>query len=110
MHLQPRRTLFVLGIFFLAALYRRYATHWASTGASPSSGSVRGRWRDLGLTGKQCAAEFPGLEREIENAVAEGGFDLKKAPDDVAGSIQGRIRDGKVCISCAFGFWSLLFV
>lgn len=40
--------------------------------------------------------EFPALEREIDNAVAEGKFVLKKEREDVPGSIQGQIKDGKV--------------
>lgn len=59
------------------------------------------------LEREQCAIEFPGLEKEIENAVAEGPFVLKKAQDDVPGSIQGRIEDGKVCIPLQSGGFSL---
>jgi hypothetical protein len=52
----------------------------------------------LSLTDDQCAEAFPGLNREIENAVAQGPFELKKGPDDIifSGSVKGRIKDGKV--------------
>jgi hypothetical protein len=37
----------------------------------------------LSLTDDQCAEAFPGLNREIENAIAQGPFELKRAPDDI---------------------------
>lgn len=91
-----RRALFVLTIFVLIALYRYRRANGDAPSAIHTSESGRGHWRDLSLTTQQCKSEFPGLEKEIENAVAEGGFVLKKAADNVPGSIQGRIRDGKV--------------
>jgi len=52
----------------------------------------------LSLTDNQCAEAFPGLNREIENAVTQGPFEMKKGPDDIifSGSVKGRIKDGKV--------------
>jgi hypothetical protein len=97
MHRQLRRMLFILGIFSLAALYRRYLFNWLSPESVPGTEDVRERWRSLGLTEEQCKVEFPGLEKEIDNAIAEGEFVLKKEPENVPGSIQGRIKDGKVC-------------
>jgi hypothetical protein len=95
---QVRRALFILGIFCLAAFYKRYLICWPSPKFAPSAGDARARWRSLDLTEEQCRVEFPGLEREIDNAVAEGEFELKKEREDVLGSIQGQIKDGKVCI------------
>jgi hypothetical protein len=94
MHPQLRRGIFMIGLFLLAALYRRYVIEQS---AAIDTGDARERRRSLGLTAEQCAVEFPGLEREIERAVKEGAFVLRKARDDVPGSVQGRIKDGKVC-------------
>jgi len=48
------------------------------------------------MTEKQCGRTFPGLFSEIENAVEKGPFELKRGLDDYSGSVQGRIKDGKV--------------
>jgi hypothetical protein len=60
--------------------------------------------KSLSLTEEQCDATFPGLTKQIELAVARGSFDLKKGPDTAHGSVEGRIKDGKVCweASCMF--------
>lgn len=50
---------------------------------------------NLSLTEKQCRATFPGLMKEVDDAVARGPFDLKKEPDDYTGMVQLRIKDGK---------------
>ena len=52
----------------------------------------------LALTDAQCKAIFPGLTKEIDDAVSRGPFDLKMQPADYAGLVQGRIRDGKLYI------------
>lgn len=52
----------------------------------------------LFLTEHQCRATFPGLTKEIDNAVARGPFILEKQPDDYQGLVQARIKDGKVRI------------
>ena len=96
MHRQLRLVLFILGIFSLAALYRRSLINWPSPEFALGTGDAREHWRSLGLTEEQCKVEFPGLEKEIDNAVAEGEFVLKKEREDVPGLIQGRIHDGKV--------------
>lgn len=51
---------------------------------------------NLSLTEEQCRATFPGLVKEIDDAVARGPFHLEKEPDDYTGMVQLRIRDGKV--------------
>ncbi len=51
---------------------------------------------NLSLTEEQCRATFPGLTKEIDDAVARGSFHLKKEPDDYTGMVQLRIKDGKV--------------
>lgn len=51
---------------------------------------------NLSLTEEQCRATFPGLMKEIDDAVARGPFDLKKKPDDYTGMVQLRIKDEKV--------------
>jgi hypothetical protein len=52
--------------------------------------------KSLSLTDEQCDATFPGLFREIDIAVARGPFELKKGPDVAHGSVEGRIKNGKV--------------
>ncbi|ESZ99550.1 DUF821 domain-containing protein [Sclerotinia borealis F-4128] len=48
--------------------------------------------QSLSLTEDQCVATFPGLTKEIDDAVARGSFPLKKQPDHHTGLVQGRIR------------------
>lgn len=48
------------------------------------------------LTEEQCAATFPGLTKEIDDAVARGPFDWEMPPDGYTGLVQVRIKDGKV--------------
>jgi hypothetical protein len=47
------------------------------------------------LTAEQCAAAFPGLTKEIDDAVAKGPFVLEKS--GTLGPLVARIKDGKVC-------------
>lgn len=58
----------------------------------------------LFLAEEQCAAAFPGLFDQVDNAEAGGRFDLKRLKDDTAGLVQGRIKDGKVCLSLAYSY------
>jgi hypothetical protein len=51
---------------------------------------------NLSLAEEQCRATFPGLMKEIDDAVARGPFKLEKEPDDYTGMVQLRIKDGKV--------------
>jgi hypothetical protein len=48
------------------------------------------------LTEGQCRTTFPGLTKEIDDAVTRGPFQLERARDDYTGLVQGRIADGKV--------------
>lgn len=50
--------------------------------------------RNLGLDEEQCRAVFPGLLKEIDDAVAEGLFPINNTGED--GLLQARIRDGQV--------------
>ena len=52
----------------------------------------------LALTDAQCRTMFPGLTKEIDDAVARGPFDLKKQSASYGGVVQGRIRDGKLYV------------
>lgn len=52
--------------------------------------------QSLSLTEDQCRAAFPGLTKEIDDAVARGPFPLKRQPGHYTGLVQGRIKDGKV--------------
>lgn len=90
--------LIFLLLLLLGAAHQQYRYTHPSDPSSSDAAHIY-KWekgRALGLTGQQCKNGFPGLEREIENAVREGRFGLRKEEDDVPGSIQGRIRDGKV--------------
>lgn len=75
---------------------------------APGSGSTRSTPRpassklltpellaNLSLSEEQCNAAFPGLTKEIDDAVAEGPFKVKSTGD--RGHLQGRIKDGQVC-------------
>jgi hypothetical protein len=53
--------------------------------------------KSLSLIEEQCDATFPGLTEEIDLAVARGPFNLKRGPSTAHGSVEGRIKDGKVC-------------
>jgi hypothetical protein len=50
----------------------------------------------LFLMPEQCDAAFPGLNKEIEHAVAQGPVQLKRLKDKTPGLVQGRIKNGKV--------------
>lgn len=54
--------------------------------------------KSLSLAPEQCEAAFPGLNREIENAVAQGPVQLNRLKNDTPGLVQGRIKNGKVRI------------
>jgi hypothetical protein len=62
---------------------------------SPAKPSPTGLFENLSLTQEQCSVVFPGLMKEIDEAVARGPIALKKAPD-YQGQVEGRVRDGKV--------------
>lgn len=53
---------------------------------------------NLSLIEQQCRATFPGLMKEIDDAVTRGPFDLEKEPDDYTGMVQLRIKDGHIII------------
>ncbi|QSZ32446.1 hypothetical protein DSL72_002020 [Monilinia vaccinii-corymbosi] len=93
-----------IGILLLTVLVCIYLHHTQSPklpssvlqlsvdGHEPSSEILQ----SLSLTEEQCAATFPGLTKEIDDAVARGPFSLKRQPDHYTGLVQGRIKDGKV--------------
>lgn len=48
------------------------------------------------LTEEQCRAAFPGLLKEVDDAVARGPFVQDKFdPENSLGPVRGRIKDGK---------------
>ncbi|KAB5554883.1 glycosyl transferase family 90-domain-containing protein [Coniochaeta sp. 2T2.1] len=51
---------------------------------------------NLSLDEEHCNAAFPGLTKEIDDAVAQGPFTLKQKGD--SGPVQGRIKDGQLYI------------
>ncbi|KAI5926900.1 hypothetical protein F4810DRAFT_416425 [Camillea tinctor] len=52
------------------------------------------------LTEAQCRASFPGLLKEVDDAVARGPFTLKRSRSSL-GPLIGRIRDGQLYILSA---------
>lgn len=58
------------------------------------AGKTRGKevFKRLDMTTQECSAAFPGLMREIDMAVAQGPFKLKKMPSHATGMVQGRIE------------------
>lgn len=53
-------------------------------------------FESLALSENQCRTTFPGLAKEIDEAVARGPFKLEREPDDYQGLVQARIKGGKV--------------
>ena len=93
----------VLSIFLLTSLYLRDSSRWSNPrvyfgekGDVPLQKTGKDVLKSLSLEEKQCQAAFPGLTQEIENAVSQGPFELKRLPDDTPGLVQGRIKNGKV--------------
>lgn len=83
-------------------LYRRVSYHPSSTSSNGVYSDKKAELKkSLFLTEEQCLPAFPGLTKEIGNAVAEGPFELRRLRDDLPGLVQGRIKDGKVRL------WSL---
>jgi hypothetical protein len=93
--LPRRRVLVRLGLLagVALALGALYSVVHAVLGGSHAT---QARFRRLDLTTEQCVATFPGLTREIEDAVARGPFRLERWPDHATGITQGKIEDGKV--------------
>ncbi|KAK0666355.1 glycosyl transferase family 90-domain-containing protein [Cercophora samala] len=52
---------------------------------------------NLSLDEDQCNAAFPGLTKEIDDAVAQGPFTMKRYSNN-QGPLQGRIKDGQIYI------------
>jgi hypothetical protein len=109
MHLlkTPRRT----ASFLILVASLLFSGFWLWRGRSPAEEEERGgkpTFASLALTEKQCARAFPGLDREVENAVKRGGIELKREFGDIPGLIQGRVKDGKVGF-CGRGEFSFFF-
>ncbi|KAH8590787.1 glycosyl transferase family 90-domain-containing protein [Bisporella sp. PMI_857] len=58
--------------------------------------------KSLFLSEDQCAKAFLVLNKEIDNAVAQGPFKLRRIQDNTPGLVQGRIKNGKLYIISAF--------
>lgn len=61
-----------------------------------SSEEDRRRVERLDMSTGECRKAFPGLTREVEDAVRRGPFELRRMPGHATGLVQGRIGDGKV--------------
>jgi hypothetical protein len=65
-------------------------------GYDASEKGRRETFKRLDLTAEECGATFPGLTKEVDDAVNRGPFQLKKAPGYTRGLVQGKIENGKV--------------
>lgn len=64
-------------------------------GQYPSEETIQSRT----LTDEQCRAAFPGLLKEVDDAVARGKFVQDKFdPENPLGPVRGRIKDGKASL------------
>ncbi len=80
---------------YLGTLYHSLKQPFWGLGQHPSRETLG----SLTLTDEQCHATFPGLTKEIDNAVARGPFELKRLADDQPGLVQAKLVDGKVRFS-----------
>jgi hypothetical protein len=61
----------------------------------PSEETIQSR----SLTDEQCRAAFPGLLKEVDDAVARGQFKQDAFnPENPLGPVRGRIKDGKASL------------
>ena len=102
MPMKKRIVRVALSVFTIVALYH-VLTIFLSCSESPSLSYLsvtrqpsKETFKKLSLTENQCRATFPGLMKEIDEAVARGPLKLVKEPDDYQGLVQGKIKDGKV--------------
>lgn len=77
-------------LVFVSRTPRRQTAGTGPAGGAPPAELLSNR----SLDEAQCRAAFPGLTREIDDAVAEGPFVVKQTGD--LGPLQGRIKDGQV--------------
>ena len=94
------RSIAICGILPLLTLTYLYRENW-TFGRSTEFEFAKQRpskqiLESLSLTEEQCHAAFPGLNKQIDDAAARGPFHLEKGPDNAHGSVEGRIKDGKV--------------
>ncbi|KAK3503639.1 hypothetical protein B0T13DRAFT_493375 [Neurospora crassa] len=80
--------------------YEAIASSRARSSSPPRGGSMRKLTdeilNNLFLDAETCRATFPGLMKEIDDAVAKGPFKVKRSSD--LGPMQVRIRDGKIYV------------
>ncbi|KAK4172797.1 glycosyl transferase family 90-domain-containing protein [Triangularia setosa] len=106
-HRQKRRitqiTLIVGGFLVFYCFVFLWRTPSSSSKPSPPKQQLSQRplppelLNNLSLDEDQCDAAFPGLTKEIDDAVAEGPFNMKKYSNN-QGPLQGRIKDGQIYI------------
>ncbi|OBT75979.1 hypothetical protein VF21_05782 [Pseudogymnoascus sp. 05NY08] len=98
--------LFSVLILFILYTLRSSLSDQLSVSAYPSS--IASHYpseqtlRSRSLTEEQCRVAFPGLLKEVDDAVARGPFVQDKFdPENPLGPLRGRIRDGKLYITFA---------
>jgi hypothetical protein len=95
-----QRIVFILSCLFLIYLGLRLRIGGYAPGSpAPKSypgekGATQHSFGNLSLSHAQCAAAFPGLFNEIEDAVARGPFPLTWSR--LGEPLQGRIKDNQV--------------
>ncbi|KAK3305338.1 glycosyl transferase family 90-domain-containing protein [Chaetomium strumarium] len=82
---------FILAFYCLVFVTRTPSSRGPSTKRPP-----REILNNLSLDEEQCNAYFPGLTKEIDDAVAQGPFQVKQTGD--LGPLQGRIKEGQIYI------------
>lgn len=99
---RQRRRLRQLTLFlgFLLALYC-FLFVWRSPETGEDFGVSAAKLtpellNNLSLNEGQCNAAFPGLTKDIDDAVAQGPFQVKQIGD--LGPVQARIKDGQLHI------------
>lgn len=97
---------FLFGVLILFILYTLRSSLSDQVAVSTYSNSIATHYpseetlRSRSLTEKQCRAAFPGLLKEVDDAVARGKFVQDKFdPENSLGPVRGRIKDGKVSLS-----------
>lgn len=98
---------FLFGVLVVFILYSlRSVSIGDQVAVSDYSGSIadvyppEGVLRSRSLTEEQCRAAFPGLLKEVDDAVARGPFVQDTFdPDNPLGPVRARIKDGKASLT-----------
>ncbi|CZT44505.1 uncharacterized protein RSE6_04679 [Rhynchosporium secalis] len=99
-----RAALFVTLVIVLYNIFALFTQGRSYPSLLPSSlikYPTKEKFENRALSEEQCRATFPGLTKEIDDAVARGSFTFGREPSDSQGLVQGRIKNGKLYIISA---------